>query len=302
MKLVYCDFLAGCFGGTCGMLVGYPLDTIKCWQQASNCRVGTAMYKIIVMNNGLKGFYRGMTFPVLTTGLLNSMLFGIYGNTLRNLQLNVPDDEKRKKLQPRHIFIAGSVGGFLQAFVANPIELVKIRLQTRSCVTSGSWECLKNILKTEGFLGLYRGLTPMICRDIFPYGIYMLAYEQILNIMGCLPYIQEQRRRNAEMKLTSVNSNLELMLTTVSGSIAGVLSWIFVIPFDVIKTIMQAEPNPYVYKNMFHCISVNVKKSGWRSLFRGSCMLLVRAVPVNVATFIGYEYCLEKCKKNLIIK
>uniref|UniRef100_A0A1B0DI32 Mitochondrial carrier protein n=1 Tax=Phlebotomus papatasi TaxID=29031 RepID=A0A1B0DI32_PHLPP len=241
------------------MLVGYPLDTIKCWQQASNCRVGTAMYKIIVMNNGLKGFYRGMTFPVLTTGLLNSMLFGIYGNTLRNLQLNVPDDEKRKKLQPRHIFIAGSVGGFLQAFVANPIELVKIRLQTRSCVTSGSWECLKNILKTEGFLGLYRGLTPMICRDIFPYGIYMLAYEQILNIMGCLPYIQEQRRRNAEMKLTSVNSNLELMLTTVSGSIAGVLSWIFVIPFDVIKTIMQAEPNPYVYKNMFHCISVNVK-------------------------------------------
>ncbi|XP_055683335.1 solute carrier family 25 member 45 isoform X1 [Lutzomyia longipalpis] len=299
MKLVYCDFLAGCFGGTCGMLVGYPLDTIKCWQQASNCRVGTAIYNIIVMNNGLKGFYRGMTFPVLTTGLLNSMLFGIYGNTLRNLQLGVADEKLRKKLQPQHIFIAGSVGGFLQAFVANPIELVKIRLQTRSCTTRGSWECLRNILQIEGFLGLYRGLTPMICRDIFPYGIYMLAYEQILNMLGCLPYVQEKRQQNAAKKLTSVNSNLELTLTTIAGSIAGVLSWIVVIPFDVIKTIMQAEPNPHVYRNMIHCIKVHVERSGWTSLFRGSCMLLVRAVPVNVATFIGYEYYLEQCKKTI---
>ncbi|GAB0090661.1 solute carrier family 25 member 45 [Sergentomyia squamirostris] len=298
MKLVYCDFLAGCFGGTCGMLVGYPMDTIKSWQQASNCRVGTAVYKIIVMNNGLKGFYRGMTFPVLTTGLLNSMLFGIYGNTLRSLQVGIIDDQKRKKILHRHIFVAGSVAGFLQAFVANPIELVKIRLQTRSCNTNGSWECLKHIMKTEGILGLYRGLTPMICRDIFPYGIYMLAYEQILEILGSMAYVQEQRQRNAKKNLTSVNNRLELTLTTIAGSIAGILSWIFVIPFDVIKTIMQAEPNPNVYKNMIHCISVNVEKNGWKSLFRGNCMLLVRAVPVNVATFMGYEYCLEKCKNK----
>lgn len=106
----------------------------------------------------------------------------------------------------------------------------------------------------------------------------MLAYEQILYIMGCLPYIQEQRRRNAEMKLTSVNSNLELMLTTVSGSIAGVLSWIFVIPFDVIKTIMQAEPNPYVYKNMFHCISVNVKVSFFREFSYVAFFFLLNSI------------------------
>lgn len=40
-----------------------------------------------------------------------------------------------------------------------------------------------------------------------------------------------------------------------------------------------------------------LQELGHRSLFRGSVMLLTRSLPVNAATFVGYEYIMEKCRK-----
>lgn len=36
----------------------------------------------------------------------------------------------------------------------------------------------------------------------------------------------------------------------VSGSIAGLMSWLFVVPFDVVKTKMQAETDPNKHLTM----------------------------------------------------
>lgn len=62
------------FAGGCGVLVGHPLNTIKTWQQATNSRIGTSMYEIIVRNNGVSdetiqnnniGYLTGNTsFPI----------------------------------------------------------------------------------------------------------------------------------------------------------------------------------------------------------------------------------------------
>lgn len=41
--------------GACGTLIGHPLDTVKTWQQASNTRISTTIYDIIVRNNGVSG-------------------------------------------------------------------------------------------------------------------------------------------------------------------------------------------------------------------------------------------------------
>lgn len=203
-----------------------------------------------------------MTFPLLTTGAANSLLFGVYGNHLRDLQKQVKDRDDRRNALPRHVFIAGSVAGFVQAFIACPIELVKIRMQARTCDTTGSWQCVKRILATEGLSGMYRGLGVTICRDVFPHGIYMLSYELVLNFAGKLDYVQELRAQNRAQNVSNINNTLEITLTTLSGSIAGILSWIFVIPCDVVKTVMQAELDPKRYKNMIKCTKHIVKVSG----------------------------------------
>lgn len=38
-----------------------------------------------------------------------------------------------------------------------------------------------------------------------------------------------------------------------------------------------------------------LQKYGWKILFRGSWMLVMRAIPINAATFVGYEYALDRC-------
>uniref|UniRef100_A0AAG5CVP2 Mitochondrial carrier protein n=1 Tax=Anopheles atroparvus TaxID=41427 RepID=A0AAG5CVP2_ANOAO len=129
---ILCDFIAGSFGGACGLLVGHPMDTIKAWQQNSNYGMGNAMYNIIIRNNGLKGFYRGMYFPLLSNGALNSVVFAVYGSHLRYLQKHTRSDRLRKAYWRKHVFIAGSMAGLAQVFLACPIEVVKVRLQTLS--------------------------------------------------------------------------------------------------------------------------------------------------------------------------
>lgn len=73
-----------------------------------------------------------MTFPLLTSGMLNSILFGIYGNELRRLQSMCATETERQAQWAQHVFLAGSEAGLVHSFIACPIEVVKIRLQTQN--------------------------------------------------------------------------------------------------------------------------------------------------------------------------
>lgn len=80
----------------------------------------------------LNGFFRGMAFPMISSGVLNSLLFGVYGNELRRLQSICTTEAERKGEWAQNVFLAGSTAGLIHAFFACPIELVKIRLQTQN--------------------------------------------------------------------------------------------------------------------------------------------------------------------------
>lgn len=123
--------------------------------------------------------------------------------------------------------------------------------------------------------------------DVLPYGIYMLVYRQAADYLDNTEFVRRRRARPD-------GSNINLIVTTFAGAWAGILSWVCVIPFDVVKTIMQADEN-HKFRGIMHCVRVNYRAYGWRSIFRGSWMLLARAVPFNAATFVGYEYSLELC-------
>ncbi|EDS31293.1 small calcium-binding mitochondrial carrier [Culex quinquefasciatus] len=296
MKLITCDFISGCFGGGCGVLLGHPLDTIKTWQQFSNNRISTSMYNIITRHNGLKGFYRGMFFPLLTNGALNSVVFAVYGQHMRTLQESCKTKSLREREWRMHVMIAGSVAGATQVMLGCPVEVVKVRIQTLQFV-GHPWHCLREIIFQEGIWGLYRGITPMMWRDVLPYGVYMLVYEYMLGIEDRLHRMKLDRQAGA----SGVGSTYEASVIATAGATAGVISWLFIVPFDVVKTVMQTETDPTVHKSMMHCFRGLVERHGWRSLFRGSSMVIARAAPVNSATFLGYEWCLGKCHQYFTI-
>lgn len=51
-------------------------------------------------------------------------------------------------------------------------------------------------------------------------------------------------------KRDSVSKSSYSGVIAVSGSIAGLMSWLFVVPFDVVKTKMQAETDPNKHPTM----------------------------------------------------
>lgn len=99
------------FLGVVGLVVGQPLDTVKVRQQTMN----TSFLKAITRtfkHEGLRGFYKGMLFPLLTMGPINALFFGVYGNVIRYLQHRPSNDETRfDRNDPNwkaHLFIAGT--------------------------------------------------------------------------------------------------------------------------------------------------------------------------------------------------
>lgn len=75
-----------------------------------------------------RGFFRGLSWPLCSYGLVNSAFFGTYTSTLRILGCHsVPGHAP--ELLP--IVVAGGVGGVVQLFVSVPVEVIKVVLQSQ---------------------------------------------------------------------------------------------------------------------------------------------------------------------------
>ncbi len=66
-----------------------------------------------------------MAFPLASVGFLNSIFFGVYGNSIRRLT----DDVHHPPYFA--IFVAGGFAGAIQGIPACTIELVKVKLQAQ---------------------------------------------------------------------------------------------------------------------------------------------------------------------------
>ncbi|CRK99615.1 CLUMA_CG012927, isoform A [Clunio marinus] len=243
------------------------------------------MYNIIIRNNGLNGFYKGFYFPLITNGTIHALVYGIYGNVMR-----CDTDEQRQNLLKRHMLIAGCSTGLAQAVLGCPIEVVKIRLQTLGYI-GRSYDCMKYIYNHEGVYGLYRGLVPMIWRDILPYGIYMLVNDWMFEMCNKIAVVRAIRMQS-ETGNSELAIKLEALFTSLAALLASVVSWSLITPLDVVKTTMQAETNPNIHRNMLECVLMLWRAHNYRVLFSGIYMNIGK----SFAILWGYQYCLSKCQ------
>ncbi len=69
-------------------------------------------------------------------------------------------------LESGYRFLLGSIAGAVGAFAVYPIDLVKTRMQNQrsksyvgEVMYRNSFDCFKKVIRHEGLLGLYKGLT-----------------------------------------------------------------------------------------------------------------------------------------------
>lgn len=276
------EFVAGGFGGVAGVVAGYPLDTLRIRQQSSNSGSAMSIFRRVVATEGPSALYRGMGAPLASVTFQNAMVFQTYAVLSRACDKSV---DPREPPSYKGVALGGVGTGALQSLILSPVELLKIRLQLKqnpplgSSTEIGPTKLAKTILKTEGFRGLYRGLTITVLRDAPAHGLYFWTYEYMREKLhpGCRKTGQE---------------TLNTML--VAGGLAGVASWISCYPLDVIKTRLQAQTKASMkYSGIVDCFRKSVEKDGCRVLFRGLGTAVARAFVVNGAIFAAYELSLR---------
>ncbi|KAK7261821.1 hypothetical protein RIF29_28142 [Crotalaria pallida] len=282
------EFVAGGIGGTAGIISGYPLDTIRILQQQnSNTASAFNILRNVVSKDGPVALYRGMAAPLASVTFQNAMVFQIYAVLSRAFCTSVSYDDPPSL---KGVALGGVGTGALQSILLSPVELVKIRLQLQNTASQSSQsekgpvKVAKNIWRNEGLRGIYRGFGITMLRDAPAHGLYFWTYEYTREKLhpGC--------RKSSEESLNTM---------LISGGLAGVASWIFGYPLDVIKTRLQAQtPSSLKYDGIFDCLRKSVKEEGYVVLWRGLGTAVARAFVVNGAVFSAYEIALRLLFNN----
>uniref|UniRef100_A0A671R2U8 Solute carrier family 25 member 45-like n=1 Tax=Sinocyclocheilus anshuiensis TaxID=1608454 RepID=A0A671R2U8_9TELE len=272
--------------GAVGLVVGHPLDTVKVSFFDNRFKTQTVyrgIFDCVVKtytHEGFRGFFKGMSFPVVSVAISNAVAFGSYSNALDYLTRsghNNSDQSKRSSLTA--VFMAGCFSGLAQASLA-PIDLVKVRLQnqTKSCRNKyrGPIHCIAVILREDGVKGLFRGMWALALRDVPCFGLYFLPYELICRM------------------LTEKGKQPGNTAVLVAGGVAGVVTWACATPMDVVKARLQmCGGGGRMYSGVLNCITVSVHEEGMRVFFKGLLLNSVRAFPVNAVTFLSFEMLLR---------
>ncbi|XP_068632404.1 mitochondrial basic amino acids transporter-like [Battus philenor] len=260
------DFIAGCIGGSVGIVAGHPLDTLKVHIQSGR---GSALEctKALFKGEILSTAYRGVWAPLGGIAAVNAIVFGAYGNTRRALPN--PDSLTTHA-------VAGAIAGFMQSFICSPVELVKTRQQLakpEENMPKGAWAGTRHIIKNGGFKALFRGLGITAARDSPAFAIYFTSYE----IM--------------------TRGNQSALRVFTAGGIAGALSWILLYPIDVVKSRIQGDTLGR-YLSAWDCFIKSIQSEGWRCMRRGIGAVTLRAFISNGACFSAvvwtertWQYC-----------
>ncbi|KAG2057584.1 mitochondrial carrier [Suillus hirtellus] len=293
------DFIAGTAAGIVGLLIAHPFDTVKVRLQnpdlSSRYHSVSHAFATIIREERFTGLYKGIASPLATCAFTNGLVFASYKFFLKVQKV----DDSTPSLT--EVATAGTCCGFAMSFFSAPIELIKIRQQSMLESGLGSVSVSKliySIHREHGLKGLFRGLTATAFRDC-GYGAYFLGYEATSRYL-----IAPSPRLDGSTSLSdSSQGYVPLWVLFVSGGVAGVLGWLLTFPMDVVKTRMQsteaikarnimrsevtAGDNPY--RTTLSTIQHSYRTGGIRVFFRGLSPTMLRAIPVNMATFAVYE-------------
>ncbi|KAA3673786.1 solute carrier family 25, member 45/47 [Paragonimus westermani] len=115
-----------------GLAVGHPMDTVKILMQNSLHRPTTMGVVNLVRQAGLTNFFKGLSLPFYSYGIVNAVTFGTYKCSLKKLD---PTEASSGACA-----VAGALSAVVQLIPAVPVELIKIQ-QQNSASRSGK-NCL----------------------------------------------------------------------------------------------------------------------------------------------------------------
>lgn len=166
------DYIAGICGGVAVVLVGHPFDTTKTRLQVAPQGFYNSTFDCVqktLKSQGIRGFYSGMSSPLVGQMIFRSVSFGTFHNLVSLSSQSVENAVWWK------LMLSGALTGFVISFVETPIDLIKTKLQIevfklqqsdsssqRPTVASMS----RHVFRHSGSIGFMQGWTATALRNI----------------------------------------------------------------------------------------------------------------------------------------
>ncbi|PWN34839.1 mitochondrial carrier [Meira miltonrushii] len=280
------NFGLGGIAGATGATLVYPIDLVKTRMQNQRSSVvgEPQMYKNsldcvakVFRREGFKGFYSGLGPQLLGVAPEKAIKL-----TVNDLVRAHAKDPKTGEIKLRWELFAGGAAGGCQVVFTNPLEIVKIRLQVAGEIAKqeGADRVARgaiHIVRSLGLIGLYRGATACLLRDIPFSAIYFPAYAHLK---------KDVFHEGVKGKKLGFGEML------MSASAAGMPAAFLTTPADVIKTRLQVEARKgqATYNGIADCFAKILKDEGPKAFFKGSLARVLRSSPQFGATLVAYEY------------
>jgi dicarboxylate transporter 10 len=177
-------------------------------------------------------------------------------------------------------FWYGGFGGAVACCFTHPLDLAKVRLQIAPLPKPSLFQMALSILKTDGFTGIYSGLSAGLLRQatysLTRFGVYEYLKEN---------YVPQEKTKSMAYLLP---------ISMLSGAIGGMVGN----PSDIVNIRMQNDTGLPLDKrrNYSHAIDGVVsiiKTEGTSALFRGLSTNLFRGVLMTSSQVVTYDVAKE---------
>ncbi|KAJ5655685.1 hypothetical protein N7507_007635 [Penicillium longicatenatum] len=275
-------FALGSIAGAFGAFMVYPIDLVKTrLQNQRSTRPGERLYnnsidcaKKVIRNEGFTGLYSGVIPQLIGVAPEKAIKL-----TVNDLVRGALTDKDTNRIWTPYEVLAGGTAGACQVVFTNPLEIVKIRLQVQGEVAknvegaprrSALW-----IVKNLGLMGLYKGASACLLRDVPFSAIYFPTYAHL----------------KTEMFGETATNKLGVIQLLTAGAIAGMPAAYLTTPCDVIKTRLQVEARKgeTKYTSLRHCATTVWKEEGLKAFFKGGPARIMRSSPQFGFTLAAYE-------------
>eukprot|EP01062_Namystynia_karyoxenos_P053020 TRINITY_DN4272_c0_g4_i1.p2 TRINITY_DN4272_c0_g4~~TRINITY_DN4272_c0_g4_i1.p2 ORF type:complete len:295 (+),score=97.30 TRINITY_DN4272_c0_g4_i1:95-979(+) len=255
MDRAYAGAAAASVAEVCTM----PVDTAKVRLQMNKQGFGRLLPTLrgIAVNEGPRALYRGAAPAVMRQGGYSALCFYGFDGA------GIPRNTYMQKLM-----LGGTVGA-LSVILVNPLDVVKVRMQSGAYSYSGVGSALGSIARSEGAAGLFAGVAPAAQRafvvNAAELGTYAQAKEMICEMTG--------------------SSGCETHF--LASLCAGFASVMASNPLDVAKTRLMTNRGPR--SSLIRTVVETVRTEGPAALYKGAFPNWLRKGPHCAIQFVLYE-------------
>ncbi|KAL7166138.1 hypothetical protein ACSBR2_036923 [Camellia fascicularis] len=167
--------------------------------------------------------------------------------------------------------ISGAVAGAVSRTAVAPLETIRTHLMVGSSGHS-STEVFHNIMKTDGWKGLFRGNFVNVIRVAPSKAIELFAYDTVNKTLSPKPGEQPK---------------LPIPASLVAGACAGVSSTLVTYPLELLKTRLTIQRD--AYDGLFDAFIKILQEGGPGELYRGLTPSLIGVIPYAATNYFAYD-------------